>query len=116
MTRVEHAEQWSAGILGDDRARRVRVQERSVDIDPGVHPRFVEEDLRGGGSAVRMTEHPDPVGIDGLGETVRQQPADPVGVVTAGEGFDGVDDETRILHPGVERLLLGVGGVRVGDL
>ncbi|QDQ94495.1 hypothetical protein FND50_29475 [Rhodococcus sp. WB9] len=54
-----------------------------------------------------MTEHPDPVGIDGLGETVRQQPADPVGVVTAGEGFDGVDDETRILHPGVERLLLG---------
>ncbi|MDV7083944.1 hypothetical protein [Rhodococcus opacus] len=41
---------------------------------------------------------------------------DPVGVVTAGEGFDGVDDETRILHRGVERLLLGVRGVRVGDL
>ncbi len=72
VTRVEHAEQGGAGILGDDRARRVRIQERSVDIDSGVDTRIVEDDLRGRGSADRMTEHPDPVGIDGRGKTVRQ--------------------------------------------
>ena len=55
-----------------------------------------------------MTERPDPVGIDGLGEAVRQQPADPVGVVTAGEEFNDVDDETRVRYPGVERCFFWV--------
>ncbi|ABG94067.1 hypothetical protein RHA1_ro02260 [Rhodococcus jostii RHA1] len=54
MTRVEHAEQWGAGILGDDRARRVRVQERSVDVDDGKGAGFAR------GESGRIGDrHPD---------------------------------------------------------